>query len=149
MSDHPEFLPEVLAQLAGMLDRAAGGPVPSLYRYVLSQGETFTPAPLPAEFSRGPARQCFHNALTLCISRPDLRYVEGFGLPDWLPMPIHHGWCVTGDGTVVDPTWENPEDRQYHGVVIPLAEIIERGRCGILEELAYEAHRWTRREGER
>lgn len=132
-----ENLDAVLGEMADLIDHAAGCPTPSLYRYVLDHGATHRPALLPPGMSRAPARQCFHNALRLCLREPSLRYVEGYGLLDGLPLPLHHGWAVTDDGTVVDPTWESPEACQYRGVVVPLEFILEWGEVGVLEELAY------------
>lgn len=130
---------EVLGELAALIDRAAGRPVPSMYRYVLKHGEVFTPAPLSPGFSRGPAGNCYLNAARLVITVPELRYVEGYGVTPYFPLPLEHGWAVTADGRVVDPTWEKPEECSYVGVVIPLEQLIERGRAGVLEELAREA----------
>ena len=32
--------------------------------------------------------------------------------------PTHHAWCVTPEGTVVDPTWET-QGEAYFGIAVP------------------------------
>lgn len=93
--------------------------------FFLREGEEFTPAPYDAERwgKKGPLKECFGNALDLALAFPDeLAYVEGVALGDFLG--VDHAWCVTEDGTVVDPTWDEPGS-SYWGVRIPLALAVE------------------------
>lgn len=83
----------------------------SLEELLLEHGRLFVPAPLGNGYRRLPERQCYANAFLMASVREELTYVEGyavcdFGDGDWLPL--QHAWCVTADGTVVDPTWPTP-----------------------------------------
>jgi len=63
-------------------------------------------------YRRGPERRCFSNAFDLALQHyPELDYVEGFATTGLIG--VHHAWCATPDGRVVDPTWREVtrEDR--------------------------------------
>lgn len=116
----------------------------SANNYVLERGEEFKPRPLPKEEEhlRGPVGQCYKNAIDVALGmggrerREDLRYVEGFALPNIaIGIPIRHGWLVDPEGNVLDVTW--PEvGLEYIGVPFSDREIRETalrtGQYGML-----------------
>ena len=64
----------------------------------------------------GRPRECFRNAATLALRKPDLYvYVEGYAVNRWVAMhTVAHAWCVGSDNFVVDRTWD--EGTEYFGV---------------------------------
>lgn len=83
----------------------------SLDELLLVHGRLFTPAPLSRRYRRLPERQCYANAFAMASVREELTYVEGYAVCDFGDgdlLPLQHAWCVTADGTVVDPTWPTP-----------------------------------------
>lgn len=96
-----------------MLPHRDGWAYSSTYALVASLGYEFDAASLPDGYRRMTPRHCFDNALRLAAGNPHLVYVEGFAVS---VLPLHHAWCVTADGVVVDPTWEHPEECSYFGV---------------------------------
>ena len=84
---------------------------------VLTLGKSFTPQPLPDEYSRGPQKECYKNTFQLVMENPELTYVEGFAVPDNVPIPLAHAWAVDVDGMVIDTTWPNP-GKEYVGVAM-------------------------------
>lgn len=80
---------------------------------------------------------CFKNAYETA-RKYRLRYCEGLVfVPDVLPIPIHHAWCVTRHGYVVDPTYPNKVilASEYRGLVFPLRKVRaqrEKGRPSML-----------------
>lgn len=59
-------------------------------------------------------KACFRNAGTAAIDNPELTYVEGYA---GTIIPIMHAWCVTDNGTIIDPTWE--DGHHYFGIAFP------------------------------
>jgi hypothetical protein len=110
--------------------------IPSIF--TLRMGRAWTAQPLPAWVARGPMRQCYENAGTLCIENRNLTYVEGYALSPGLP-PIHHAWCVDADGCVIDNTFQDSDRVQYFGVPIrakTLRKLVEEsGRWGLFPEM--------------
>jgi len=92
---------------------------------VLCEGKQFTYAPKPKDVKYGKIKECFRNAFYLAEKRPDLTYVEGYANSI---IPVWHGWCVTADGTVVDPTWRpiERENRDYFGIPFGLKFLYRR-----------------------
>lgn len=93
------------------------------YRFVRIHGQDYVPVPRPANVWAGKPRCCFANAFQLATSRPELRYVEGFGTLWGSDTWLHrHAWCVDEKDRVVDPTWcAGPElPLAFRGVVLPL-----------------------------
>lgn len=89
---------------------------------VLREGREFKSVPWVTwrgtGWRRGQERNCFQNAFRLS-QRHELTYVEGFA--STFGLPVHHAWCVTSDGRVVDPTWRERagvpvEEWQYIGI---------------------------------
>ncbi|MFI8459087.1 hypothetical protein [Kitasatospora sp. NPDC085464] len=83
---------------------------------VLAQGRLHTPAPLPGHIDLLQPRRCFLNSAWTAAEH-HLLYVEGWAVPAGFNLQLEHAWCVTPDGTVVDPTWEVP-GTAYFGVPI-------------------------------
>jgi hypothetical protein len=110
---HPLAHPPVVI---GMTSRTV--PHQDVKNYVAAYGQEFTSAPLPAGVEKGPDNQCYRNASLLVMEDKSLDFAEGFAEADGLPgLAFQHAWAVKADGTVVDPTWKNPEKSKYFGVV--------------------------------
>lgn len=79
-------------------------------------GFAFQYAPLPRSIRKAPFRKCYQNAAHLAIREPGLVYVEGIAYSGLIATG--HAWCVTSNGTVIDPTWKRNSvgDRAYVGV---------------------------------
>lgn len=75
---------------------------------ILKNGRRFNPQALPKGYRRGTPKQCYANAYRLVDSDPDLTYVEGLALPDFVDIPIAHAWAVDKNGNVIDNTWKTP-----------------------------------------
>lgn len=80
---------------------------------------------------------CFANAIALMQRDLDLRYCEGVASFGGLQISIHHSWCVTSAGEVVDSTW--PDGTDYFGVAFGRnyvsrrhARMHSKGRIGSL-----------------
>ena len=61
---------------------------------VLKFGKEFIPSPLKEPYKKDIPKQCFFNSYKLASLFKNLIYIEGFGLINELPFPIHHAWCV-------------------------------------------------------
>ena len=109
-----------------------------LHVYVLQRGVLCQAAPLAPSVPRAEPRQCFRNAAQLAMEQPETyTYVEGYA-QNMLATP--HAWCVTADGTVVDPTWERPETCAYLGIPFDIGFLRRRalasGHWGVFGEMA-------------
>lgn len=63
-------------------------------------------------------KHCFWNAFKLAKRNSNkLFYVEGYAIKYDLGISIHHAWCVTKEGIVVDPTWSRYSNfgDEYYG----------------------------------
>lgn len=70
----------------------------------------------PKRIRKGRNGYCFANATRLALAHPKhLIYCEGYALGH---IPVHHAWCVTRRGTVIDPTWNDSIQYQYYGIPI-------------------------------
>lgn len=102
----------------------------SVAEYILTLGREYTFAPLPPDVERKAEKECFYNAALLALGRPDLIYVEGYGMAKGCPLPVLHAWCTLDGKTVIDPTWE--EGVEYYGVPMETRYLYKRlHRLGI------------------
>ncbi|WP_045740362.1 hypothetical protein [Actinoplanes rectilineatus] len=94
----------------------------SVYHLLEAHGVFFTAAPRPVEVPKLPDRWCYGNAAATAstYAGEGLLYAEGFAAvaASGQVVPLPHGWCVTGDGLVVDPTWDFRPDTAYFGIVL-------------------------------
>lgn len=105
-----------------------------LDRFIHDRGQPYKAQALPSGHTQGPLKACFRNAYSLISSSNGLhlKYVEGVALDPRLGISIHHAWAADDDHMVYDPTWRNPEECVYFGVVIPLPALLEEmNRTGI------------------
>lgn len=107
----------------------------NLSSFVLARGRAYTAAPRPKGMRKMTNKLCFRNALYTVWEDRSLTYVEGYALA-FNGIPCEHAWAVRPDGTVVDPTWYDPDLAAYYGVEIPLdivhGRIIRNNVFGIL-----------------
>jgi hypothetical protein len=99
-----------------ILDRLVRQPngLQSPHRFMLDNGRTFQVTEHTFEGRRGTPKECYANAGRIMLQRPDnLFYAEGFVTHFNLPIP--HGWLVTRQGHVIDPTLK-AGDRTYFGL---------------------------------
>lgn len=84
--------------------------------FLLQHGRTWTrPKTPPLQVVRGLPKNCYNNAMLLALSHRTLTYVEGYARSGVLP--VHHAWCVTPEGLVVDNTWNfDRDEEEYFGV---------------------------------
>lgn len=116
---HLDFMLEFMRMNASLENEGRG-----ICSFTLRYGRSWTPAPFscPVPF-KAVKKQCHANAQTLLMTLEHMEparytYVEGYACSGSLsfPFPIHHAWLVTEDETVIDPTWDNPENSTYFGV---------------------------------
>jgi GNAT superfamily N-acetyltransferase len=104
---------------------ALGGPemIPQrdIAAYLKDHGQEWTAQKLPEGIDRGPAKECYMNATHLVMDDPaHLRYCEGYVTdPEAAGFSFMHGWAVTEDGKVIDPTLPHSENCTYWGVAYP------------------------------
>lgn len=117
------------------LTRHFGPPMCPLERFLLRYGSLHQTQALPKGIERMPYGECFENATSLAIERGWL-YAEGIALHKGL-IPMTHGWCLDKNVTVVDPTWNHPEDNEYFGIALTVEEVVREqfqwGYHGILD----------------
>jgi hypothetical protein len=118
-----------------LLLQSIGAEVADFY---LLLGREWPSGPVPSlKIRRGVKKQCYQNAMKLAQSSPDtLAYCEGYALPKGL-FPVHHAWCVTQEGVVVDPTWDTPGSH-YFGIALDTEFcwewMVKTGYWGLLGE---------------
>ena len=102
------------------------------YDFVLKNGVKCIPQPYDASKYAGVPRtkkECFRNAYYLSLYE-GLIYVEGLGFNNLI---TEHAWCVDEDMNVYDPTWDEPETREYYGVLFNMDYV---------EKIARESEVW-------
>jgi hypothetical protein len=96
------------------------------YALLLRHGEFHEPRHRPADVAPGEKKYCYRNAFRLASERPELRYIEGYGVSAGFEgMPERHAWCVDRAGLVFDPTptWADPDlplPLALCGIALPL-----------------------------
>jgi hypothetical protein len=125
------------------------------YALLLREGTFFEPRHRPASVPVGEKRYCFRNAYRLASERPDLAYVEGYGVSDGFEsMPTRHAWCTDAACRVFDPTptWADPERplmvSALCGIAMPLAFVgpyvdREELHCGTFDQIGDDLHLLT------
>jgi len=147
-----ETLAETVAAFHKMAEMQ-GQPVhPSLYGWVLDNGEEFTPANLDIEM--GEPKNCFENAGQIALYSDEWDYAEGYAfsnrlLEHHIPIPIHHGWLVNADGETADPTWPDG-GHSYYGIALSTERqrlaVVGCGTWDVLEWVANRQPEWFGRE---
>ncbi len=94
-------------------------------RLVLAAGQETRGTALPARYERGRQRMCYANAAQLALGEPGLLYCEGYAVSSEMPLALHHAWCLTPNGEVVDPTWERSDRCVYLGIAYARAFCLE------------------------
>ena len=121
-------LREYLASMAGAMKQLRGDRTPytGLEDFVLREGIDMHLTATKPKGRKGTPKACFSNAARKVIGNGAFSYAEGFMLSPDLPIAIHHAWCVTPEGTVVDPTLGWREGAAYRGVVFSHDELMQR-----------------------
>ncbi len=95
-----------------------------LARFILRNGTLREGAERPTHIPKMKDKECFCNATHLALENSrTLRYVEGYALSS-IGMPVHHAWCETRSGVVVDPTWRDPALCSYMGVRLDTKQLL-------------------------
>ena len=89
----------------------------SLEGILLAHGRSFIPQARPAGVPKMTDKECFNNAWQLCERHPEYRYVEGYATSE-IPIPLLHAWCIDAQDRVIDPTWPDPANYTYFGLVL-------------------------------
>jgi GNAT superfamily N-acetyltransferase len=132
--------------MAQSRDKPAGWKYGGLEEFVLAEGRSWEPQPLPENVAkwRGKPKECYKNAADAVIGMdgkdplPDSRYVEGYvhvaGIEG---LPIAHAWAVDKDGKVLELTLDEP-GVEYVGVEVPTdvltATLLRREMYGVFED---------------
>lgn len=104
--DRPEdFLREVLTVQASLVPRRHGYAYSCAQEFVLKHGVWYRPTAIPLLTLKGAPKQCYGNAIVLCL-KYGWKYVEGFALPPF-GIPVQHAWNLDEQGVVWDTTWMN------------------------------------------
>ena len=98
LEENPDWLPE--------RDEAFVSP----YSFLQKHAWFWTPGTRPVGIETGTPGRCYENSFCLAAERRDLTYCEGIVLGTaWHFTLIYlHGWCITKDGVVIDPTLDRP-----------------------------------------
>jgi hypothetical protein len=106
-------LKESLKAMGSIMPAKDGYAFSSLYTYFAMKGDTITTTKVSRDERReiwqqvkaySPrSKECFYNAQRMALFNDGFVYFEGF-VSAGLGIPIHHGWCVTETGILVDPT---------------------------------------------
>ena len=139
----------------GVGKKAWGKNTPPLWTLCAEQGEAFKPAPRPRWCVKKEDKACYSNAAATALygtvvtatGTLDKYYCEGYAISDVAPIPIEHAWVCLADGTVVDPTWKNPEKCHYYGfaftAVYPYATMRKHRQWGLGFANHLVAREWT------
>lgn len=107
----------------------------SIEDFVLQEGRSFEPKPLPKHIQKMQMKMCFMNAFQLATTYNNYKYVEGYASGI---IPVQHAWCVDDDGNVVDPTWVYDPEDSYYGVEFNtnflIRRVIQKGSYGLIDD---------------
>ncbi|GLY99827.1 hypothetical protein [Actinoplanes sp. NBRC 103695] len=110
----------------------------STYHLLAAHGTFFAAAPRPIEMPKLTDRLCYSNAATTAATyaAEGLLYAEGFATATvrGQQLPLAHGWCVTADGTVADPTWDFDPNAIYFGIAFQEPAVWPHDGGGLLTE---------------
>jgi hypothetical protein len=91
-------------------------------------------------------QHCYENAWTQVEADRTLVYCEGYAIEEAGVLPVLHGYALTPDGRVVDPSWGDGGAVQYFGIAFDpefakraWTFLSSRHLMGILPNLAYLA----------
>lgn len=85
------------------------------YELVKKYGKQFVPFLRPPEVFKMQDKECFSNSVMLVMNNPELIYCEGYAVPEYCPILIHHAWVMLPDGSMIDPTWKSAGEA-YRGI---------------------------------
>ncbi|MGX1810885.1 hypothetical protein ACWIGI_34635 [Nocardia sp. NPDC055321] len=106
----------------------------SSYHLLLDLGRFFVSGPRPPGIAKMPDRLCYENAAATARAHHGLLYTEGLATPSVASaLPLEHAWCVTPDGSVIDPTWESA-GAVYFGVALADSTMVPTGGGGLLSD---------------
>lgn len=109
----------------------------SVFHLLLKSGRLFTPAPRPPDVPKLPDRWCYANATQTAHAHPDrgLMYAEGYSMINaGAAIPLPHAWCVTPEGTVIDPTWHDNDGIAYYGIAVADPQLWPTDGGGLLSD---------------
>ena len=99
-------------------------PLMSAAAFLMAHGRIWAEGARPRNIQPGAAQACYQNAFRLATHHPrEYRYAEGIALVPKFNVPVEHAWCVTDEGTVVDPTWDDAESAFYFGVAFDMVTL--------------------------
>lgn len=115
-----------------------------------NKAKEFKAAKLPKKVTRGQLGHCYENATLAVIHNPELQYAEGVAFSAATgELGYLHAWAVDKDGSVVDPTWDEPEKGRYYGVVYDKAKYLSHARktgyYGVLGNIFENANKVMKR----
>jgi hypothetical protein len=116
-------LKESLLQMSSIMPKRDGWAFGSLYEYFALKGDAMRSSFATRDERRAiwkrvaahspKIKQCFYNAQKMALMHPEeFIYFEGYVVTA-LGFPIHHGWCMTPTGLLVDPTLRIDHDKRF------------------------------------
>lgn len=116
---------------------------------VAAHGYEWVGSTLPARFTRGIPKHCYHNAWERVRRSTTLAYCEGYAMSSRLPLPVEHAWIVDlKTGLVIEPTWDTKKTDEtfyYKGLIIPHDIVREARRRSGKHTIAVLEGEWARK----